>query len=74
MDLTKKRWFILIIYCLINLCIGSIYAWSVFSVPMEEFLNETYHRNLSDGSLSIVFMVTSTLCAPGDDYRRQAQR
>lgn len=61
MDLTKKRWFILIIYCLINLCIGSIYAWSVFSVPMEEFLNETYHRNLSDGSLSIVFMVTSTL-------------
>ena len=49
------------IYCLINLCIGSIYAWSVFSIPMEEHLNFAYHRNLSSGSLSIVFMVTSTL-------------
>ena len=26
--LTKKRWIILIASCLINLCIGSMYAWS----------------------------------------------
>lgn len=61
MSLTKKRWIILFVYCLINLCVGSIYAWSVFSVPMEEFLNAEYGRNLSPGSLSSVFMVTSTL-------------
>ncbi len=61
MDLTKKRWFILIVYCFINLCIGSVYAWSVFSVPMEAYLNSVHDQNLGDGSLSIVFMVTSTL-------------
>lgn len=61
MDLTKKRWLILIMYCLINLCIGSVYAWSVFSVPMEEFLNTSFDRNLESGSLATVFMVTSTL-------------
>jgi MFS family permease len=32
--LTKKRWIILIASCLINLCIGSMYAWSSLSAPM----------------------------------------
>ena len=32
--LTKKRWVILIASCLINLCIGSMYAWSSLSAPM----------------------------------------
>ncbi len=35
--LTKKRWMVLIASCLINLCIGAMYAWSVFSAPMAEF-------------------------------------
>lgn len=37
--LTKKRWVILIASCLINLCIGSMYAWSSLSAPMAEELN-----------------------------------
>ena len=32
--LTKKRWIILIASCLINLCVGSMYAWSSLSAPM----------------------------------------
>ncbi len=32
--LTKKRWGILIASCLINLCVGSMYAWSSLSAPM----------------------------------------
>ena len=32
--LTKKRWVILIASCLINLCVGSMYAWSSLSAPM----------------------------------------
>ena len=27
--LLKKRWWLLAVICLINLCLGSIYAWSV---------------------------------------------
>ncbi|MBR0600114.1 OFA family MFS transporter [Sinanaerobacter chloroacetimidivorans] len=34
MDLKKKRWFILGASLIINLCIGSGYAWSVFAGPL----------------------------------------
>ncbi len=33
-SLTKQRWIILIVACLINICIGSMYAWSALSAPM----------------------------------------
>ena len=38
-SLDKKRWIILFFSCLINLCIGSMYAWSSLSAPMAEELN-----------------------------------
>lgn len=59
MDLMKKRWLILAISCFINLCAGSMYAWSVFAGPMEEHLNETYGLGLAAGSLAIVFTVAN---------------
>ena len=34
-SLSKMRWGILAISCLINLCIGSMYAWSSLSAPMS---------------------------------------
>ena len=37
--MNKKRWLILGACCLINLCLGSIYAWSVFSASMSEYLS-----------------------------------
>ncbi|MEG0919382.1 MAG: OFA family MFS transporter [Anaerovoracaceae bacterium] len=38
MDLKKRRWFVLGASLIINLCIGSGYAWSVFAGPLvEEF-------------------------------------
>ena len=37
---TKKRWLILIASCLINLCIGSMYAWSSLSAPMAQELGQ----------------------------------
>lgn len=37
--LTRKRWPILVTSCLINLCIGSMYAWSSLSAPMAQELN-----------------------------------
>ncbi len=62
MNLTKKRWIILFTSCLINLCIGSTYAWSVFSTPMAEYLSEinglTGTLVLTASSLAMAF----TLC------------
>lgn len=37
-NLTHYRWLMLGFCCVINLCIGSIYAWSVLSVPMAKEL------------------------------------
>ncbi len=36
MDLKKKRWIILVASVLINMCIGSGYAWSVYAGPLIE--------------------------------------
>jgi MFS family permease len=55
MDYQKKRWAVLIASCLINLCIGSIYAWSVFAAPMAK------HLGTDPGSLVIIFTITNAI-------------
>ncbi len=61
MNLTKKRWIILFASCMINLCIGSTYAWSVFSSPMAEHLSKinglTGTSALTAGSLALAFTI-----------------
>ncbi|OMF80525.1 L-lactate MFS transporter [Paenibacillus peoriae] len=61
MELTKKRWIILIASCFINLCIGSIYAWSVFSAPMAEYLSNVTGLSLTPGNLAIAFTITNSV-------------
>lgn len=61
MNLTKKRWIILIASCFINLCIGSIYAWSVFATPMAEYLSGITGIAYTAGTLAIVFTVTNSV-------------
>lgn len=59
MDLTKRRWIVLIAGCIINLCIGSLYAWSVFATPLAEHFNTIHGAALYTGAgLAIVY----TLC------------
>ena len=58
--LTSKRWLILIASCLINLCIGSLYAWSVFSKPEAAWLS-SFGRELTAADLSIVFTVANSV-------------
>ena len=60
-ELTKKRWIILIASCFINLCIGSIYAWSVFSAPMAEYLSGLTGLKLTPGDLAIAFTITNSV-------------
>ena len=52
-NFARKRWFMLVLYGIINLCIGSLYAWSVFAGPLQEQLNV---RNLS-----MVYTVSTSL-------------
>ena len=61
MNLTKKRWLVLISSCLINLCIGSLYAWSVFAAPMAEYIGSLRGVTMTAASLAIVFTVANSV-------------
>lgn len=61
MNYNKKRWLILIASCSINLCIGSLYAWSVLSVPMAEYLSQVTGVALTARDLSIVFVIANAV-------------
>lgn len=60
--LTKKRWLILIASCLINLCIGSMYAWSSLSAPMAQELNANLSSVFSTANaVSFITMIIGGL-------------
>lgn len=61
MNLNKKRWLILTACCLVNLCLGSIYAWSVFASPMAEHLSAITGQSLTTGDLAIVYTVANSV-------------
>lgn len=61
MDYSKKRWFILMAACFINLCVGSLYAWSVFSAPMAGYLSQVTGAKLTPGNLVIVFVIANSV-------------
>lgn len=57
--LTKRRWIVLLASCIANLCIGAIYAWSVFAGPMAEHLNALHGTAKTAADLAIVFSVAN---------------
>ena len=60
--LTRHRWIILIASCLINLCIGSMYAWSSLSAPMEQELNANLSSVFSTANaVSFITMIIGGL-------------
>ena len=59
MNLDKKRWLILALSCLTNLCIGSVYAWSVFASPMAMHLSEINGSEIT--SLAIIFTIANSV-------------
>ena len=56
---TKKRNVILVASCVANLCVGSIYSWSVFSTPMAQHFALT--QNIATPDLSFVFTITTIM-------------
>lgn len=61
MNLTKKRWLILAVCCLANLCLGSIYTWSVFATPMAEHLSLISGKTLTSADLAIVYTIANSV-------------
>ena len=59
MNLTKKRWLILGASCLINLFIGSLYAWSVFATPMAKHLSAITGNEIT--TLAIIFTIANSV-------------
>ena len=63
--LDRRRWLILTASCLINLCIGSLYAWSVFATPLADKLNELAGNSesaaLTAANLAVVFTVANSV-------------
>ncbi|WP_297295283.1 MFS transporter [uncultured Brachyspira sp.] len=60
-ELYKKRWFILFVVCLANLCLGSIYTWSVFAAPMAEYLSGILGKTLTSADLAIVYTIANSV-------------
>jgi MFS family permease len=59
--LTKRRWIVLTASCVANLCIGAIYAWSVFAGPMAEHLNMLNGTAKTSADLAVVFSICNGL-------------
>lgn len=56
MEAEKGRWLFVVIGMIINLCLGSIYSWSVFKAPLKAFL-ESSGPEVSASALQLPFMI-----------------
>ncbi len=56
MEAEKGRWAFVLIGMIINLCLGSIYSWSVFKAPLKAFL-EISGPEVSASELQLPFMI-----------------
>jgi OFA family oxalate/formate antiporter-like MFS transporter len=59
MDLKTKRWLVLIASILINLCIGSGYAWSVFAKPMVAHLSAVTGVAVTAAAATLAFTISN---------------
>ncbi|MEO0050775.1 MAG: MFS transporter, partial [candidate division WOR-3 bacterium] len=56
-----NRWLIVVGALLIQLCLGAIYAWSVFRKPLESTLNITSTQASLPFSFVLVFFALATV-------------
>ena len=61
MNLDKKRWTVLAACCLVNLCLGSVYAWSVFSAALVEYFGQKLGISVTAGDLAIVYTMGTSI-------------
>lgn len=61
MSIDQKRWIILAAACITNLCLGSIYAWSVFASSMTDYFNSSLGMTVTVADLAIVYTVANSV-------------
>ncbi len=61
MNIDKKRWVVLAACCLVNLCLGSVYAWSVFSAALVEYFGKSLGISVTAGDLAIVYTMGTSI-------------
>ena len=55
MNLTRKRWHLLVVSCVINLFAGSLYAWSVFGAALADRLTAIGPDTVTSADLALAF-------------------
>ena len=62
-NFTRRRWLVLVLYGIINLCVGALYAWSVFAGLIGP--NVASAAYLNSGSYNTAFVTAAVLCVLG---------
>jgi MFS family permease len=57
MEPEKGRWMLVVLGMVINLCLGSIYSWSVFVKPLTEYFTGTLGQQVTASDILLPFSV-----------------
>ena len=57
MDAKKGRWVLVLLGMIINLCLGSIYSWSVFVQPLTNYFTKTLGQPVTANEILLPFSV-----------------
>ena len=57
MEPEKGRWGLVLLGLLINLCLGTIYSWSVFVTPLTKYFTDTLHLTVTANDVLLPFSV-----------------
>jgi len=57
MKAEQGRWLLILTGMLINLCLGSIYSWSVFVVPLSNYFSNELGQQISPTGILLPFSV-----------------
>jgi MFS transporter, OFA family, oxalate/formate antiporter len=65
MDAEKGRWILILLGMIINLCLGSIYSWSVFVGPLTSYFTKELGQTVSASEILLPFSVFLAFFAIG---------
>ena len=58
-NLTKNRWYILIATIVVNICIGTAFAWSVFQAGLSSEAHFIFGHSVTKQQLALSFTICS---------------
>jgi len=57
MEAERGRWFLVLLGMIINLCLGSVYSWSVFVGPLTAYFTTTLGQPVTASEILMPFSV-----------------